>query len=259
MKTNKMPALFLGHGSPMNAVLDNDYTRALSLFGQSLPRPKAILVVSAHWLTKGTYVLEEEKPKMIYDMYGFPDELYKVQYPAPGAPDYARITSELAENQNILMDSEWGFDHGNWSVLKWLFPEADIPVYQLSIDYRQPMSYHYNLAQEISKIREKGVMVIGSGNITHNLRIIHPDVNAFPLDWAVQFDNEVRDILDRREDDKLVKYQQIGKEAELAIPEPSHWIPLLYTLGVSGAEEPLEYFYEGIQHSSFSMRCVRVG
>lgn len=255
----KAPAIFIGHGTPMNALLDNEFTKTLRSFGEDLKKPKAILCISAHWLTQGTFVLEEKQPRMIYDMYGFPKELYEVDYPAPGSPEFAAITKSLSPAQDIQFDNEWGFDHGTWSILKWMYPKADIPVYQLSIDYRKPMKYHYELAREIARIREKGVMVMGSGNITHNLRIVDREVNASPLEWAQEFDFLTKEAISNREDDKITNYQLLGKESELAIPEPSHWIPLIYTLGMSDTKEPVQHFYEEIQHGSISMRCVKIG
>ncbi|RMD71952.1 MAG: 4,5-DOPA dioxygenase extradiol, partial [Bacteroidetes bacterium] len=168
----RMPVLFLGHGSPMNAIEDNDFTRALRQWGEQLLRPKAILMVSAHWLTRGTHVLTAEKPRTIHDMYGFPDEVYRIQYPAPGAPEWAAEVQQMVRTTQVLPDESWGFDHGTWSVLKWLFPRADVPVFQLSIDYYQPYEFHWRLAQELRDLRQRGVLIVGSGNLTHNLRMV---------------------------------------------------------------------------------------
>jgi len=251
----KMPALFIGHGSPMNAIEENEFTRTLLKVGGELMRPQAVLVISAHWLTRGTFVNASPKPKMIYDMYGFPNELYQVQYPAPGSPEFAKEVQQLIKNVDIQTDYEWGFDHGNWSILKWLFPNADVPVFQMSIDYYRPMEYHYKLAQELKSLREKGVLIIGSGNLTHNLRMVHfENKNAQPAEWAVEFDSKIKELLDEKKHNSIIEYDKLGAASRLAVPEPSHFIPLIYTIGLQHDDEHVSYFYEGFKYSTLSMR-----
>ncbi len=255
-----MPVLFIGHGSPMNAIEENDFTRTLQKFGKTLPKPKAILCISAHWCTNGTYVNVSENPKMIYDMYGFPEELYKVVYPAPGAPDIAREVKGLIATTDVIEDKNWGFDHGNWSIMSRLFPKADIPLFQMSIDYYKPMDYHNNLAKQLSKLRREGVLIIGSGNLTHNLRIVDfPNINAKPLDWALEFDTKIKDFIDNHNHQGVIDYQKIGTSSKFAVPEPSHYFPLVYALALQEKNEPVSYFYEGFHYGSLSMRCVKIG
>lgn len=256
----KMPALFIGHGSPMNAIENNDFTRTLTKLGQTLTKPKAILCVSAHWMTKGTYVNISPNPKMIYDMGGFPKELYEVQYPAKGSPEMAKQTQNMATKTTIFDDTQWGFDHGNWSVMKHLYPEADIPLFQMSIDYGKPMQYHYDLAKELSDLRNKGVLIIGSGNITHNLgRVDFSGLDAPVQDWAQEFDTKVKQYINDENHQALINYEGMGKTASLSVPEPSHYIPLLYTLGLQGKGEATSYIYEGFHYGTLSMRAVKIG
>ena len=255
-----MPVLFVGHGSPMNAILDNDFTRAVKSFRKNLPAPKAILMISAHWLTRGTFVQASPQPKMIYDMYGFPDELYQISYPAPGSPALAREVQNSVKGTKVELDHEWGFDHGCWMVLKLMYPEAVIPVFQMSIDINKPATYHYQLAKELSDLRKKGILIIGSGNIVHNLgRVDFADINAKPYDWALEFDSFVKTAIDSRNDGTLLDYQKSGNAATLAVPTPDHYYPLIYILGLSEKNEKVTYPYEGIQHASVSMRCVKIG
>ncbi|TND00460.1 MAG: extradiol ring-cleavage dioxygenase class III protein subunit B [Bacteroidetes bacterium] len=256
----KMPALFIGHGSPMNAIEDNAVTRALKKLGTELPRPKAVLVVSAHWLTRGTHVLSAAKPKMIYDMYGFPDALYKVKYEAPGSPEFAKTVKETSAKTEIKLNDEWGFDHGNWSVMTHLFPKADIPAFQLSIDYHKSPQYHYDLAAELAKLRQKGILVIGSGNMTHNLGDFDiSSEDGKPKDWALEFDTKMKNFLDSHDHTSIINYEKLGKIAKLSHPEPSHFQPLLYAIGMQGKDEKLSYPHEGIVYGTMSMRCVKIG
>ncbi|MEI8203155.1 MAG: 4,5-DOPA dioxygenase extradiol [Bacteroidota bacterium] len=256
----KMPALFIGHGSPMNAIENNEFTRTLTKLGKTLPKPKAILCISAHWMTKGTFVNISPNPKMIYDMYGFPKELYEVQYPAKGSPETAKETQDLATKTKVLDDTKWGYDHGNWSVMKHLYPDADIPLFQMSIDYDKPMQYHYDLAKELKDLRNKGVLIVGSGNITHNLgRVDFSGLDAPVQDWAQEFDTKVKQYIDTENHQALINYSEMGKSASLAVPEPSHYIPFMYTLGLQGKGEASSYIYEGFHYGTLSMRAVRVG
>lgn len=256
----KMPVLFIGHGSPMNAIEDNAVTRAMKKLGTELPKPKAVLVISAHWLTRGTQVLSAAKPKMIYDMYGFPEALYKVKYEAPGAPDFATEVKNTATKTSIGLSDDWGFDHGNWSVMTHLFPKADIPVFQLSIDYHKPAKYHYELAQELAKLREKGILIIGSGNMTHNLGDFDiSNENGTPKDWALEFDSKMKGFLDNHDHQSIVDYEKLGKIAKLSHPEPSHFQPLLYAIGFQGKDDKITYPHEGIMYGTMSMRNVKIG
>ncbi|KAA3609699.1 MAG: 4,5-DOPA dioxygenase extradiol [Calditrichaeota bacterium] len=256
----KMPVLFVGHGSPMNAIEENDFTRTLNKLGVDLPHPKAILCISAHWATRGTFVNISPKPKMIYDMYGFPKELYEVQYKANGSPETAREIQELISSTNVQSDTEWGFDHGNWSVMTRLFPQANIPLFQMSIDYYKPMSYHYELAKQLKALRKKGVLIIGSGNITHNLQVVDiHDINAKPRDWTLEFDSVIKKFIDDKDHQGLINYQHIGKSAQLAVPEPSHYFPLIYTVALQEKDEESSYFYEKFHYGTLSMRGLKIG
>jgi len=254
---SKQPVLFVGHGTPMNAIESNNFTKELISFGQGLPRPKSILCISAHWLTNGTYVNVSTKPKMVYDMYGFPDELYKVQYTADGSPETATEIQELISKTNVLSDTGWGYDHGAWSILKHLFPKADVPVFQMSIDYNKPMRYHYELAQELLSLRDRGVMVIGSGNITHNIRMVDLSDKEAPVqDWAQEFDSFIKNALDKRDHTKIINYSSLGKSAKKAVPEPSHLIPLIYAISMQADDENVSYFYDKFEYGTLSMRSL---
>jgi 4,5-DOPA dioxygenase extradiol len=256
----KLPVLFIGHGSPMNAIETNDFTQTLVQLGEKLPKPNAILCISAHWTTKGTYVNVSPNPKMIYDMYGFPKELYEVDYPAKGAPAIAKEIPDLILNSKIKTDTEWGFDHGTWSILKHLYPKVDVPVFQMSIDYNKPMQFHYDLAKQLNSLRKKRVLIIGSGNLTHNLRIVDfPNINATPRDWALEFDSKIKQYIDNRNHQAIIHYEKIGASAKLAVPEPSHFFPLIYALALQDNNEEISYFYEKIHYGTLSMRGVKIG
>ena len=256
----KIPALFIGHGSPMNAIERNDFTKTLQNLGQKLTRPKAILCISAHWITKGTFVDVSPNPKMIYDMYGFPKELYEIKYPVRGSPYFANEITKLVTTTTIRKNTDWGLDHGTWSVLKHLFPKADVPTFQLSINYNQSMQYHFDLARQLKALRKKGVLIVGSGNLTHNLSIVDlTDINAKPADWAVDFDSKIKQHIDNRNYKGIINYQKIGNPAKLAVPEPSHYIPLIYTLALQDKEDEISYFYDKFHYGTLSMRCVKVG
>lgn len=250
-----MPTLFVGHGSPMNAIEENNYTRAWKSIGETVEVPKAILVVSAHWLTRGTLVTAMEKPRTIHDFGGFPRQLFETQYPAPGSPEFAKLTQQQVTLANIELDHEWGLDHGTWSVLIKMFPKADIPVYQLSIDYTKSLSWHFELAKELSFLRSKGVLIIGSGNIVHNLRMINfNDKGGY--DWAKEFDERVKDYLLENRLQELVNYEKLGKGALLSIPTTEHYIPLIYTMGLKKENESTSFPVEGLDLGSISMRSV---
>lgn len=256
----KIPALFIGHGSPMNAIGNNTFTQTLSDLGKKLPRPSAILVISAHWMTHGTYLTSMEKPKTIHDFGGFPQALFDVQYPAPGNAELAKsLQSEIRQTKLGLDDHEWGLDHGTWSVLKHLYPEAQIPVIQLSLDMSQSMEYHFKLGQELASLRERGVLIIGSGNIVHNLRRISWEEKAKPFEWSVEFDEWMKKKLVNKDFNSLQKEFLNTEAARLSVPTLDHYLPLLYIIGAAGDKEEVKFEYEEIQNASISMRSFSFG
>jgi 4,5-DOPA dioxygenase extradiol len=252
-----MPALFVGHGSPMNAIEDNVFSRGWAEVGAALPRPEAILCVSAHWQTRGVHVTAMEQPRTIHDFGGFPEELHRMLYPAPGAPELARKTAEQVTRARVGLDHGWGLDHGTWSVLVRMFPRADVPVVQLSLDATQDPAWHYELAKELAGLRERGVLVMGSGNIVHNLRLLRRQPIAF--DWAVEFDAKVKALIDAGDHQRLVNYPGLGRAAQLAVPTNEHYLPLLYALAVKGEKESIAYFNDATTLGSISMRSLVVG
>jgi len=255
-----MPAIFFGHGSPLNALQLNDWTRGWAALGQSLPRPRAIVSISAHWYGAGTAVTAMAAPATIHDFGGFPRELYEVSYPAAGHPGLAKRVAALLQPTAVELDQEWGLDHGTWSVLRHVFPRADVPVIQLSIDATQPPAFHYDLGRRLASLRDSGILVIGSGNIVHNLRLYAwGRYQAEPFDWAVRFDAEVRALLDEGHDAALIDYDALGPDAALAIPTPDHYLPFLYVLGLRAAGDPVSFPVDGIDGGSISMLTVRVG
>jgi 4,5-DOPA dioxygenase extradiol len=254
--TNKMPVLFVGHGNPMNAITDNQYSRSWKAMGEKLGNPKAILCVSAHWLTKGTAVTMVEHPKTIHDFGGFPQELFNVQYPAPGSVDYAKMAISAIKSTVVHEDFEWGLDHGAWSVLKNMYPLANVPVFQMSIDYDKPPLYHFNLAKELYELRKKGVLIVASGNVVHNLGIISWDGKIKAHDWAVEFDALVKKSIEDNNPTPLVEYQKLGKLATIAHPTNDHYLPLMYTLGLRDATDSVQFFNETLDLGSLSMRSV---
>ena len=261
MSESRMPALFLGHGSPMNVLEDNRYTRTWEYLGQNLPRPRAILAISAHWYTRGTAVTAMEQPRTIHDFGGFPQALFDVRYPAPGSPPLAKRIQELLAPVDVTADlSEWGFDHGSWGVVKKMYPDADIPMVQLSIDGTQPVEYHYRLGQKLAALRDEGIMIIASGNVVHNLRMVRWQDGAEPYPWAASFNQFVRDNIAWRGEGRhpLVNYLQ-HDGALLANPTPEHYLPLLYILGTWDGKEPLAIPVDGIEMASLSMLSVQVG
>jgi 4,5-DOPA dioxygenase extradiol len=254
---NKMPVLFIGHGSPTNAINANEFSKTWIEIGKSLPRPRAILCISAHWETDGTLVTAMEKPRTIYDFYGFPSELYRMQYPAPGSPQLADLVREKVKQTKVELDQAWGLDHGCWSVLCRLFPEADIPVVQLSLDRTKEPSYHYQLGRELKALRKKGILILGSGNIVHNLGMMTWEDTAF--DWAVEFDEQLKKLITNGDHDSIMNYQNLGQSASLAIPTNEHFLPLLYVLALQENVEELKFFNEKVTLGSISMRCVMFG
>jgi len=262
----KMPVLFIGHGSPMNIILNNSYTRDLAALGRRLPQPKAVLVISAHWLTNGTFVTCHKTPKTIYDFYGFPDELYKLRYPCPGAPDEARHVTELVNKADIACSLDWGLDHASWAVLRHIYPKADVPVFEMSLDYTfnewhpKPLQYHYDLARELAELRSRGVLIVGSGNIVHNLGMLdfeHIDAPTFA--WAGEFDGKVKQNLQSGNHVDLVQYQNMGRASLLAVPSLDHYLPMIYAVALQEKNEPLTFIHEGFQYGSISMRCFQIG
>ncbi len=251
------PALFLGHGSPMNILHDNAFTRSLHALGASLPPPTAALVVSAHWLTRGdSRVAVSPHPTTIHDFGGFPAELYQLTYPAPGSPEMAQRVVSQVQSIRIHEDHEMGLDHGAWSVLRHLWPSASVPVFQLSIDYSKAPDFHYKLGQELRSLRERGLMLIGSGNIVHNLRRLDwHDEQAAPFDWAREFDTWVKDRLSAGDHQALIAYESQGASARAAVPTNDHYLPMLYTLGALAKNEAVRFTHESFQHGSISMRC----
>lgn len=257
----KMPILFVGHGSPMNAIEDNEFSRAWKSIGQELPKPRAILCVSAHWYTRGTLVTGMDKPKTIHDFGGFPRELYEQEYPAPGSPALARLTQAAIKRTDVIFDEEWwGLDHGTWSVLARMFPQADVPVVQLSIDGTQPGEYHYALGQELNALRNKGVLIVGSGNIVHNLQLasFQEDGQDQAYDWAIEFDQTIKDLIERGDHASIVNYQKLGQAARLSIPTNDHYLPLLYILALQAKHETVRFFADKVLAGSLSMRSVLI-
>jgi 4,5-DOPA dioxygenase extradiol len=253
--TPRLPSMFIGHGNPMNAILDNTFSRAWKHIGAQLPRPKAILCVSAHWITQGsTRLTAMEKPRTIHDFGGFPKELYEQKYAASGAPEFAGLTQHIVKVPPLALDYQWGLDHGTWSVLLPMYPLAEIPVYQLSIDYNQPPQFHFELGAQLKELREKGVLIIGSGNIVHNLNAARNDAQAY--DWAIEFDRTIETWLQEKDHKAIVNFQNLGSLATRAHPTYDHYLPLLYVIGVRDDRDSLEFFNTEIDLSSVSMRSL---
>jgi 4,5-DOPA dioxygenase extradiol len=258
--TMRAPVLFIGHGSPMNAIADNEYTRTLQALGRRLDRPRAILCVSAHWMTEGTWITHQAQPRTIHDFYGFPKPLFDVQYPAPGDPKLAEdIRARIGDVRINLDDEQWGFDHGAWSVLRHLFPAADVPVLQLSLYMERPARYHYVAGRALAPLRDEGILIVGSGNIVHNLRLIKWEEDAAPYPWAQDFDMGVAEKLDARDDAALVNEAQESEAGQLSIPTPEHWYPFLYALGAADPRESPETIFNAVQNASISMRSIGFG
>ena len=258
--THPLPAIFFGHGNPMNAVSTNAYTAGWATIGPQLPRPTAVLAVSAHWYVPATAVTAMAAPRTIHDFGGFPPELYQIDYPAPGDPALAKRVQALLAPVSVALDTRWGLDHGTWSVLCHVFPQADIPVVQLSIDATQPPAFHYHLGQRLAPSRDDGVFIMGSGNLVHNLHTYawgrHP---VAPFAWAVRFDNQVRELLRQGDVAALVAYETLGRDALLSIPTPEHYLPLLYVIALRKEGEPIRFPVEGVEGGSVSMLAVQVG
>jgi 4,5-DOPA dioxygenase extradiol len=255
-----MPAMFIGHGSPMNVIEQNDFTRSLEAIARKIPVPRAILVVSAHWLTEGSFVTAMSKPRQIYDFYGFPDELYEVTYRPKGSPEDAAHIEELGLEFPIRHDFAWGLDHASWAVLKHMYPDQNIPVLELSLDMTRSEGEHYRIGTELSELRDRGVLIIGSGNIVHNLRRIDfENRDAKPFEWAVAFDHQVKEALQGNRFEDLIHYKGRFKLSELAVPTNDHYLPLLYVVASKKEEDEVLFFYEGFQNRSMSMRSLLFG
>ncbi len=255
----RMPVMFIGHGNPMNAIEDNEFSRSWQAMGKSLPRPQAILSVSAHWLTDTTQVTAMAHPKTIHDFGGFPKKLFEAQYPAPGSPEFAKLTQKLVTSSHVQTDESWGLDHGTWSVLLPMYPAADIPVFQLGIVYNQPPSYHYEIGKQLSALREKGVLIIGSGNLVHNLGKVDWSGGNKVYDWAQEFDSKFTNWIDKGDHASILNYQKLlGSTAELAHPTYDHLLPLFYILGLQQKNEKITYFNDKFDMGSISMRSMLI-
>ena len=259
--TDKMPVLFLGHGSPMNAIEENQFVAGFRDLAKSLPQPNAILCISAHWYTKGTKVTAMEMPKTIHDFGGFPQELFEVQYPVKGSPELALETKELLLPVEVELNETWGLDHGTWSVIKHLYPDVNVPVIQLSIDYSKPPEYHFELAKQLNQLRYKGILIVGSGNIVHNLRLVdYPnfDKDNYGYDWAIEAREVVNNYLLDANFKPLLEYEKQSKALQLAIPTPDHFLPLIYTLGLKDKKDELYLFNDKLVAGSLSMTSVKM-
>lgn len=256
------PVLFIGHGSPMNGIEDNDFSRQWASVVRDFPTPKAVLVISAHWLTHGTAVTAMEFPETIHDFGGFPKELFEVQYPAHGDPELASETAKLITSTHVHLDHEWGLDHGTWTVVRHMYPEANVPVLQLSIDYNKPPQYHYELAQQLASLRKKGVLIIGSGNMVHNLRMVAWDrlnEDNFGYDWAFEMNDIFKSKIESGDHKALINYTSLHSAAKLAIPTPDHYYPLLYTLGLQAKNDDISFFNDTLVGGSLNMTSVKIG
>lgn len=259
---SKMPVLFLGHGSPMNAIEENEFVAGFRRQVLQMAKPKAIICVSAHWETNGTFLTAMEKPKTIHDFGGFPKALYEVQYPVSGSPELARKTKDLVRSTEVGLDLNWGLDHGAWSVLKHLYPAADVPVIQLSLDYRKPPSYHYALAKELAQLRKQGVLIVGSGNMVHNLGLVawnRLNEENYAFDWAIEASSKMRQWILDGNHQALVDFGAHGKAFQLAIPTPEHYLPLLYVLALQEKNEAINLFNDKAVGGSLTMTSVRIG
>jgi 4,5-DOPA dioxygenase extradiol len=260
-KTEQMPVLFIGHGSPMNAIEDNEFSKGWKDIGKTLPKPNAILCISAHWETRGTFVTAMEKPKTIHDFGGFPKELFEVQYPAQGSPELAKEAKSIITKTEVGLDEKWGLDHGCWSLVKHLYPDADIPVIQMSLDYYQTAQYHYDLAKELSSLRKIGVLIIGSGNMVHNLGMVAWDKlndSEYGYDWAKEANDKMKKYIMNGDHQSLIDYQSHGKSFNLAIPTPEHYLPLLYALALKQENEKVSLFNDKAVAGSLTMTSLKI-
>jgi len=260
--TPRMPVLFVGHGSPMNAIEENEFVEGWRNLGKTIPHPKAILCVSAHWETKGTYVTAVHKPQTIHDFGRFPKALFDVQYQAPGSPELAHETKRIITKTTVGLDEKWGLDHGAWSVIRRIYPEADVPVIEMSMDYGQGPQYHYELGKQLAALRNKGVLIIGSGNMVHNLRMVSWDKMNEPeygFDWAIQSNDKFKQLIQSGNHKDLINYTALGREVQLAVPTPDHYLPLLYALALKEENEVVSFFNDKPVMGSLTMTSVRIG
>lgn len=259
-KTTRMPVLFLGHGNPMNAIAENEFVQGFRDLSETIPTPSAILCVSAHWETRGTYITAVEKPKTIHDFGGFPQELFDVQYPAPGSPELANKTKSLITKNSVALDYNWGLDHGAWTVIKHLYPKANIPIVQLSLDYYQNPQQHYDLAKELKPLRDKGVLIIGSGNIVHNLSLTNWRRldETIGYDWAIEANEGIKELILKNDYQALINYKNLGKAVQLSIPTPEHFLPLLYALALKEEKEQITILNDKLLAGSLSMTSIKI-
>lgn len=255
-----LPAIFVGHGNPMNALEQNAWTEGWRRLGERNPRPRAILAVSAHWFVSNTALTISTAPRTIHDFGGFPEALYKVQYPAPGDPDLARRVQRLLTPLEVALDDSWGLDHGTWSVLRHMYPDADVPVVQLSINASQPARFHFDIGQALAPLRDENILVLGSGNLVHNLRLYDwGRKGGDPYEWAARFERQARELIVAKDIGPLIDYENLGPDARLSIPTPEHYLPLLYVLGSRSESDVISFPVEGIEGRSVSMLAVQVG
>lgn len=258
-----MPVLFVGHGSPMNAIEDNEFSNKWKQLAKDIPTPSTVLVISAHWLTTGTKITAMDFPQTIHDFGGFPDELFRVQYPAPGNPGLAKETAGFITSTNVELNHDWGLDHGAWSVVKQMYPDAKIPILQLSIDYNKGAQYHYDLAKQLMPLRKKGVLILGSGNMVHNLGMIRlngNDINKeYGFDWALEINNLFKDKITSKDHDALIKYNSLHKQINLAIPTPDHYYPLIYSMALQSNKDAVTIFNDKAIAGSLTMTSVKFG
>jgi 4,5-DOPA dioxygenase extradiol len=255
-RDHKSPVIFVGHGSPMNGIEDNEFSQRWSKLGKDLPEPTAVLCISAHWLTHGTFVTAMDHPKTIHDFGGFPQALYEVQYPAPGLPALAQATQKLIQNTSVGLDHDWGLDHGCWTITRHMFPKANIPVLQLSIDFGRPAEFHYQLGMQLMELRKKNILIIGSGNMIHNLRMMSWDrINppGYGYDWALELNNTFKTLISGQRHKELITWQNLGSAAKMAIPTPDHYFPMLYTLGLTDENDNIQFFNDKCVAGSLSM------
>jgi 4,5-DOPA dioxygenase extradiol len=260
--TEKMPVLFLGHGSPMNAIEENEFVDGFRAIGKQIPKPKAILCISAHWETRGTYVTAMDKPLTIHDFGGFPQELFDVEYPAPGSPELAKEVSSTVHKAEVRLDEKWGLDHGCWSVVRHLYPNADVPVVQMSLDYYQPPQLHFELAKELAFLRDKGILIIGSGNLVHNLRLLawdKIDEAGYGYDWALEANDKIKSFILNGDMKSLLQYQSQGTSFKMAIPTPEHYLPMLYAMALKEGNEQVTLFNDKAVGGSLTMTSLKIG
>ena len=260
--TGRMPVLFVGHGSPMYVIEENEFTETWKKLGETIPKPKSIICISAHWETRGTHVTAMQTPPTIHDFGGFPSELYEIQYPAPGNPELAKEAIKAITGTQVQADEKWGLDHGTWSFIRRMYPKAEIPVIQMSLDYNKSPKEHYELAKELASFRDKGVLIIGSGNIVHNLRKVawdKPDYEEYGFDWALEANEILKKLIVADDHKKLIDYDLLGREVQMAVPTPDHYLPLLYALALKNGNEELSFFNDKAVMGSLTMTSLKIG